>query len=275
MLKKIILLVCVLWIVFSPHGIVGNRVSTKEEYPIGPNVSTISLSGYNGTIKWLPIAEHAQAVVVVEKEVRGSLSAAIEKLLGGIKIEDHSSASDMILKANNPGRPLGVTTSEVRFIVYASPEQIREFQAQTSNGSITIDTDFQGLLHLKTSNGSIILRSGVGEVTLRTSNGSIDLGTTHFTDSSSVRTSNGRIEGTVSFPKSGSFTFENSNGRIDLRMPYDTQGAFDVSTSNGTVAFRLGRDVITGQRKVFISRGNRPSITIKTSNGSITVSESD
>ncbi len=275
MLKQIVVLASVLLIVFSPYGLVGSRVTTKEEYPIGSQVRSISLSGFNGTITWEPVDSFDQAVIVAEKEVRGSLNAAIEKFLGGIKVEDHSTASNLVLRAIQPKRPLGVTSSQVRFTVYAPPEQIREFQGHTSNGSIKINSDFRGLLNLKTSNGSIVLRSGVGEVTLRTSNGNIDLGNIRLTESSSARTSNGRIEGTVSFPSYGSYSFENSNGRIDLRMPHDTVGTFDVSTSNGTVDFRLGRDVVTGQKKVFISRGSRPSIRIKTSNGNISVRENE
>lgn len=275
MYKQIILIASALLLVFSAYGFVGSLVATREEYAIGPTTSSISLSSYNGTITWMPVNAYEQSVVVVEKEVRGSLNAAMEKFLDRIKVEDHSSGSSMVLRVMQPKRPFGVTSSEVRFTVYASPEQIREFQGHTSNGSIKIDADFYGLLNLKTSNGSIILRSGVGEITLRTSNGNIDLGTTRFTDSSSVRTSNGRIEGVVFFPLYGSYSFENSNGRIDLRMPHDTGGTFDVSTSNGTVDFRLGRDVITGQRTVFITRGNRPSIRVKASNGSISVRESD
>lgn len=273
MKKQIIISTVVMLLAFSSCALVGSRETSKEEYPIASTVGSIHLSGYNGAITWKPIDSTDQAVVVVEKEVRGSLGAIMKKFLVGITIEDHGSASEMVLKATHPKRILGVTTSEVRFTVYASPDQIWRFRAQTSNGAIRIDADFDGLLDLRTSNGSIILRSGTGGVTLRTSNGSIDLGSIRFTESSSVRTSNGRIEGTVSFPQSGTFTFENSNGPVDLRMPDDTLGTFDVSTSNGMVDFRLGHDVVTKQRKAFVTRGSCPCVRIKTSNGNVTVQE--
>lgn len=273
MYKQIIISAGLILLICSPHGFSGSRVTSTEEYPISPEVNSINLSGFNGTITWVPVDSTSQGKIIAEKIVRGSINVALDKFLNTIKVEDYSSGSNLVLKATRPKHILGVSTSEVRFTVYASPDQIREFRAQTSNGAMTIDADFYGLLDLKTSNGAITLRSGTGEVQLRTSNGSIDLGKVRFTESSSVRTSNGKIEGTVSFPNFGNFTFENSNGRIDLKMPYDTQGSFDLATSNGTVDFRLGSDVITKKRKVFVSRGNYPSIRLKTSNGSIRVSE--
>lgn len=273
MSKQIVILLGVVLIIFSSHGTSGGRITNGEEYLISSRINSISLNGYNGPITWIPVESPKEAKVVVEKVVRGSISSALEKFSGGIRIEDHSSGSNLILMATRPNRLFGVTTSEVRFTVYASPKQIEEFHARTSNGIIKIEAEFNGLLDLKTSNGAISLRSGTGEIHLKTSNGNIDLGKLQLTNSSSIKTSNGQLSGIVSFPVAGNFSFENSNGRINLKMPYDTQGLFDISTSNGTVDFRLGRDVITKQRKVFITRGSRPSIRIKTSNGNIKIGE--
>src|SRR5699024_3606267 len=121
-----------------------------------------NLSGYNGAIRWVPIDSSAKGRVVVEKIARGSLRIALDKFLGEIEVENLSSASQLVLKANKPRRIWGVSASEVRFTVYVSPEQIQEFQAQISNGAIKVDADFFGLLNLKTSNGSITLHSAAG-----------------------------------------------------------------------------------------------------------------
>ena len=113
--------------------------------------------------------------------MRGSVSGAMESFLESIQIEDYSTDSEITLQAVKPQRPWGVTGSAVRFTVYASPDQISKFQAQTSNGSIKVETEFQGSLNLTTSNGPIVLRSGRGSISLRTSNGRIELGEIYLT----------------------------------------------------------------------------------------------
>ena len=258
--------------VVSSRGLALGTVTSTEEFPIGRDVEIINVSGFNGSITWIPIGEGEKASVVVEKEVRGVSDSAIKRVLSELNVEDRSSRTELVLKVNSPGIVWGVTSSQIRYTVYASPEQIRLFEAKTSNGKINIKADFRGTLNLKTSNGAITLNSGIGQVDIKTSNGAIDLGNTQFTKSSTIRTSNGRIEGTVSFPSSGTFSFNTSNGRIDLRMPRNTRGTFDVSTSNGKVEFRVGADVLS-QKSVRIKTGTGPTISVKTSNGGISIKD--
>lgn len=246
----------------SSVALVAGAEIKKEEYPLGRDVRTIRLTNSLGSITWKPVEGWQGAKVVV-----GGLSADPGSKL---KFEDKSDRYTIDLTSDHE--------FPVHFTIYAPADQITELRAKTSNGSITIEADFRGLLNLETSNGSIVLYSGAGQVQLKTSNGSINLGSTRLTTSSTVRTSNGTIFGTVALPIFGSFTFENSNGRIDLRLPPDTRGIFDLSTSNGVIDFRLGHDVVNGTTTAFIdqtrvNRGRGPNVVIRTSNGNISVQE--
>ncbi len=271
MIKGVIVLAGVLLIAAGANGCSASRITRRKEYSLSTAIHSINLRGYNGEISWKAVEPGAVSRIVMEKEVRGSVSGAMESFLESIQIEDYSTDSEVTLQAVKPQRPWGVTGSAVRFTVYASPDQISKFQAQTSNGSIKVETEFQGSLNLTTSNGPIVLRSGRGSISLRTSNGRIELGEIYLTDSSSAQTSNGRIEGAVVLPRHGHYVFETSNGRIALEMPHDTAGKFDIKTSNGLVEFRLGEETITNQKHLHIRRGDEPTIGITTSNGNISI----
>lgn len=262
MFKRTLLVISILILSFCFSSGLISAAGARREFPLGRDVRTIHLTSSNGTITWKPVDGWQRAMVVVESVDLDSSNQ--------LRIENDSTRYALILRTDG--------TSPVHFTVYAPPEQISEFRVLTSNGSITIEADFKGMLNLETSNGSIILSSGSGQVHLKTSNGSINLGSTRLTNSSTIRTSNGTIFGIVAFPTWGSFTFENSNGRINLRMPPDTRGIFDLSTVNGTIDFSLGQDVVSGKNSLFVdqtrvNRSNGPNIVIKTSNGDIFVQE--
>lgn len=265
------LLVGILVLAIGSSASAAGRISETQEFLIPHGVSSIDLTGYNGSITWVPVESGAQPRILAVKEVQGLFLGAMEEMLGNISVQDDSSGSEIVLEALQPRHLLGVT-SQVAFTVYASPEQIKRFKGRTSNGAIRVKVEYNGLLDLKTSNGAITLDYGSGMVSLRTSNGAIDLGQVRLTDSSSVLTSNGRIEGAPIFPLHGEYLFETSNGRIELKMPFDTPGTFDVSTSNGKVDFCLGPESVSGQKSVSIRRGQGPSIKVRTSNGYIGIS---
>lgn len=247
-----------------------SRVGKREDIPLSSEINALELQGFNGSIKWVPV-DGGGARIVVEKEVRGLNAGVLDDVLEEIKVESTSSQGKLVLRAINPRRSFGLFSVQVRFTVYASPEQIGDFQARTSNGAITVDVPFSGKLHLKTANGRVVLRSGSGEVQITTSNGRVELGKFIFQGSSTVRTSNGGISGQVEFPEDGSYTFQTTNGSIELRVPHDTPGSFQATTSNGGVEFRVGNDHMEGSKQVEVRRSASPSVKVSTSNGTIEV----
>jgi hypothetical protein len=250
------------------------KVTQVEQLPLDPEIRSISLTGYNGAIRWMPLELGVQPYVVVEKEVQGSSEEVIRPYLDSMSVEDRSTGSHAVFCAIQPPPPSGVRTSQIKFTLYASPDQIDVFQAQTSNGRIQIHTAFTCVLDLRTKNGRIQLSSGSGSVQLSASNGRIELGQIHLTNSSAVTTSNGRINGMVTFPPHGEFVFATTNGSVDLEIPEDTKGSFNLSTNNGHADLSLGRTIIKGQRNIVVSHESGPSIKINTSNGYISVKQS-
>ena len=246
-----------------------SKVSSREDFLLGPEVNSIQIYGFNGAITWMPMDEGAVRIMA-EKQVRGLNRGSLEDILAELKVESVSSEGTMILRAIRPNGAFGINAS-VAFTVYASPEQISDFQAHTSNGAISVKVFFSGKLDLRTSNGRIALQSGNGEVNATSSNGRIQFGKIALQGSSSMRTSNGGIEGQAEFAKDGSYRFETSNGAIELRIPHDSPGSFQARTSNGGIEFRVGEDQVKGRKRVAVQRSANPSVTIITSNGSISV----
>jgi len=241
-----------------------------EEYPIGAEVESLELSGFNGSITWEPL-DGGPARVLAEKEVRGFGEDSLRAFLAELRIEEQSSAHQLVLRAVSPQRPFGVFASQVRFVVFAPGEQIKHLRAKTSNGGIRLRARTQGILHLTTKNGSITLAEAEGQVSLRTSNGRIEFGKLVLTGSSSLLTSNGRIEGQLELSGEGDHRIATSNGHISLRMPHGSQGSIRAATSNGKVEVLVGDTRATGRREVVIHGGEGPHLEITTSNGSISV----
>lgn len=246
------------------------RVRLTEEYVVGSTVESLDLRGFNGSITWVASGGPGGRIVV-EKEARGLSEGVLREFLQGMEVEKREEGQTLQLRGVYPHVPLGVFAVQIRFTIYAPPEQIRELRAETSNGRIRIEAPFQGRLSLTTKNGRIQLDQGEGEVELRTANGRIEFGKLVLQGSGSILTSNGRIEGQLELKGEGDYRIGTSNGSISLRLPQDSPGSFLVRTNNGRVNFQLGEEQASGRKEVALRRGEGPNVQITTSNGSISV----
>lgn len=246
------------------------KVNRQEEFLLPEGVQTLQIQGFNGSISWEPL-DGGAGRIVAEKEVSSLSARGLEQILAELRVEDESTPGKKVLRAVKPSNMPLLVNCKVAFTIYASSEQIMELQAQTSNGAIRLEAPFTGKMNLRTSNGRIQLREGQGEVEATTSNGRIEFGKLQLQGTSSLRTSNGRIEGQVEFSQEGRYSFETSNGAIELRVPRDTPGSFRAKSSNGQIEFNLEGDHAIGRKEVSIQRSPRPSVTLATSNGAISV----
>lgn len=251
-------------------GVFYSKVRAVEEFPIGPDVRSIELSGYNGSIVWEPLNGQAPRVVA-EKEVQGMSEKAVEKLLEEMRIENSSSGQSLVLRAVHPKRTIGWFTLQVRFTVFAPAEQIKEFRARTSNGSIRVKTPVEGVLDLASSNGQINLGEVVGQVNAQTSNARLNFAKLILTRPSTLITSNAGIEGQLELAGEGLYRIVTSNAGIRLRLPHSTRGSLQAATSNGRVEAMLGEHQQVGGNTVVIKRGEGPHLEVKTSNSSISL----
>lgn len=253
----------------AKHMALFSKVGAREEFPLGPEIDSISIQGFNGGIVWLP-EDGGEPRIVAEKEVRGLSLGGLEQILADLKIERDVSDGKIALRSVSPVKGFGIN-AQVSFTVYASPDRIRAFQGTTSNGVISVEAASRGKLDLRTSNGRIMLYSGQGEVQARTSNGRIEFGSLALEGRSSLRTSNGRITGQVKFAPDGRYTFETSNGNIELRIPQDSPGSFQARTSNGHIKFEVGETQLNGRKEAVLQRSDNPEVLLSTSNGNINV----
>lgn len=138
-----------------------------------------------------------------------------------------------------------------------------EIGGETSNGTISI-LGLEGPVDVTTSNGRVTLEEvASSSVAVRTSNGAIS-GEALGSNDVDVATSNGRIE--LSFDVAPSaVSARSSNGSIQVHLPSDAPTyAVEASTSNGRVETPIRTDPAATL-----------SITLRTSNGDITVEYSD
>ncbi len=185
------------------------KITKTETLALGSDIRQISISTRNGSIRWFPLEAGAKPPrLVMEKEAAGGSTQAVEEYLNKVSIQRHTSGTRTMFSAVKPERPSGgVGPAKAGFSLYASPEHIQDFQAQTSNGRITIAAEFKCGLDLRSRNGRIEVHSGQGEVRLSTSNGRIELGRVKLSGTSSVTTSNGRISGEINFTEGGAAIF--------------------------------------------------------------------
>lgn len=273
MKRKFLTVFCILTLLFSTTSPVVARFSSVEEFFLATKIRTIKLTTYNGMIAWFPLETGERPRIIVEAEANGSSQKVTRQFLKQLEIDSIRSGSHLELSVVEPMLPPGISSTSTNFIVYAAPGSISEFMASTENGKIIIDVDFEGTMRLSAENGEISLKNGIGQVTALTSNNVINFGEIHFTESSTLQTSNGAIEGRPRFPDAGLFVFETSNAPIYLDIPEDTLGKFSLMTSGGIVDFDLGYDRRLGESIVVVDRGSGPSIQILTSNDNITVED--
>jgi DUF4097 and DUF4098 domain-containing protein YvlB len=155
---------------------------------------------------------------------------------GYISIKDALTANDISLTTSN-----GYISASC---------SARTLSVSTSNGQIT--GFFEGEhVEIETSNGRVDIQCGDGVYTIATSNGSVD-----------IETGN-----------SGSYDITSSNGRVTVTAQEDF--SFDLSTSHASIDIQVAPVTYTiderTHKKGYTAQGASVSISVETSNGSITV----
>lgn len=78
------------------------------------------------------------------------------------------------------------------------------------------------------------------------------------------------------FPlRSSLVLFLTTNAPINIKVPPDTLGTFNLSSSLGTIYFNVAEELYNGMGSATIIRSKEPSITVITSNNTLTISTPD
>ncbi|MGI6358186.1 MAG: DUF4097 family beta strand repeat-containing protein [Bacillota bacterium] len=149
-------------------------------------------------------------------------------------------------------------------------------RANTSNGNIDVH-GVQGQLILKTSNGSIEVRSEaeLGDVNASTSNGNVDILFGTGQANIHATTSNGSVYVTGQ-PSGGTCTLRSSNGNVEAVFPESLGVELDASVGNGTLDIGEGQWTIVGgkisSKNIQATRGDGAlRLDISTGNGKVIV----
>ena len=273
-MKRILICITIIYVLVSAlTGSAWAQMARVKEYNIQPRVTTIELSSFLGSIKWIPITSQEQARIIVEVVADGVSQTGVRNALLQVRIVENIRPSSILLEARRPALPAGVDYMEVNYTVYAPPGQFRQFKAQTAQRPIEIVSKFNAELTLINHNAPITLHSGRGAVNLQTTHAPIMLGELDLAFSSQVQTDHGAISGVVSFPPQGSFLFKTTNAPIELKVPQNTLGTFYLSSTRGAIDFQLGDDIYSGSIGISVEKSVEPVVRLITTNSTIVVNE--
>jgi hypothetical protein len=146
------------------------------------------------------------------------------------------------------------------------------WRLETSNGSVSA-TGIAGDLRVRTSNGSIEVDDLDGALSVSSSNGS--LRAHRLRGAFTVTASNGRVDLDAAPPEGSDCLVRTSNGSIRLALAQLASLAVDVAASNGRAEVDLPGLGIHARGRTFSQTigGGTTRLTVRTSNGSISIRE--
>jgi DUF4097 and DUF4098 domain-containing protein YvlB len=159
-------------------------------------------------------------------EIDGRQYASTLALRDAIKIDVAASDGLVQIRTIRPAERHG--NMGVKYIIRA-PRKVNLDRIVSSNGAVKVD-EIEGIIRLRTTNGSIRTSRVRGELDASTSNGGIDI--EDLDGPATIRTTNGRV--TVEGIR-GALQASTSNGSIHARMKPEPHRAIKLQTSNGGI----------------------------------------
>ena len=213
-------------------------------YPLKPG-GRLSVENFNGSVE---ITGWDKDTV----EIDGRQYASTIEMRDAIKIDVAASDGLVQIRTIRPGDRYG--NMGARYIIRA-PRKVNLDRIVSSNGGLKVD-EIEGIMRLRTSNGSIRTARIRGDLDAATSNGGIDID--DLDGPANVRTSNGRVtaegvRGSLQIATSNGsihasvvkpephrpIKLQTSNGGIDLSMDSLADNEIRASTSNSGITVKL------------------------------------
>ncbi len=237
----------------------------KKQVPVGEATrltvenrnGSITVSGYDGD----------QVEIIAYKKVRGDGDDAA-RLMDDLKINVSVNENNIEVSTEYPGRNSrhshgffswifgwGSTNMSVSYEIRV-PLKF-DLDLSSLNGSVKVD-NCDGRMRLETTNGKIVADDVKGSIRCETTNGSIRATFLKVLEDDDM-------------------SFSSTNGSIKLFLPEGTKANISARTTNGSVRCELPMDrEYEGSRKHLEAEvnGGGPRIYLRTTNGSIRISES-
>jgi DUF4097 and DUF4098 domain-containing protein YvlB len=185
-------------------------------------------------------------------EIDGMQYASTPEMRDAIKIEVAAGSSSVEIRTVRPASRYG--NMGVKYIIKA-PRKVDLDRIVSSNGAVKVN-DIEGVIRLRTTNGSVRTARVRGNLEATTSNGGVEV--EELDGPATIRTTNGRvsvegIRGALQASTSNAsiharllkpephrpVRLQTSNGGIDLTMDSLEDNEVRASTSNGGITVRL------------------------------------
>jgi DUF4097 and DUF4098 domain-containing protein YvlB len=190
----------------------------------------------------------------------------------GVPFGDDRDRVDVVITAPK-NAVVSAKTDNGTIIIEGFNDESVSHEAETDNGSITVNNIKAGFFNIKSDNGAVNLNDFSGKLTAKSDNGRISLQNADLRELN-AETDNGRIEisGVLRLNREG--TVKTSNGSIDIRLDPASLPRFDVKTDNGSINLNLPNlNFERKEKKHVTTSGNGTLLKIETDNGSITVNQ--
>ncbi|GAC1407101.1 MAG: hypothetical protein NVSMB49_26900 [Ktedonobacteraceae bacterium] len=132
-----------------------------------------------------------------------------------------------------------------------------------NNADVDITTPKTSDVSVKDDTGNVNIEGVMGNINAQTTEGRIDAN--NVSGQATLLSTNGDIHYSGSLDTQGSYKFDTVNGSVEVQLPSDAAFHLDAKSTNGQFDNEFGSDDV--------GSGTRPSLTVRTENGSIHVSK--
>jgi len=231
--------------------------SEKIERELEANAGDfLQVRNTNGGIEVVGWAQNYIELVAVKEAKSGRGYSAREKLDHiEVRIEKVSNGWEVATKYDRDWmRSQKMNNTRVNYRLKVPQELVMDLE--TTNGQVEV-TDFAGSLKLESTNGDLVGREIRGHFEARTTNGSVRVELLEYDGQAlSCKTTNGNVDLSLPADANAELSARTTNGSIKTDLPMKVSGSFSRNKLNGSL------------------NGGGPEIDLRTTNGSIRISES-
>lgn len=242
-------------------------VETIQDSQDADPISTVVVRTINGNID-VNTWEEAEIAIEATKKVKGRTEAKARDNAQKVEIEISEDNGVLNIITHQPRR----IKASVNYLL-SMPADLH-LHLKTTNGNVIVHGN-HGDKELDTTNGNVKVDASHGRIDAKTTNGNIDAEMFSTSGDNNFSTTNGSIKIRLSEGEPMPLSAKTTNGSVQVWIPADFSMQLDAKTTNGSVHCELPVTVIGEQKKNRlqgdINEGG-PPVNLKTTNGNIHIS---